>query len=292
MSISSRMRNRFPSRAVAGHLLAFSLLLLAPAAGSAQSVSQILEQAWERNEARLARIENLRIQQETMGVSIVLYMVKEMVEGSPVLRPHSVQVAGMGNLGQQSAGDELWTDGKQMYLDWADRWSLDGRGSRGGAPTWRLTLDRFDGVDLGEMIPNQESGQFTPTRMTMELEVDRLVPVFMQFEGTMTEGGETRPFNASFTLSDYREVSGYLHPGLTTIEMDIAGAGVSPEEMAEAREGFEELQRQLEQMPEAQRTMMEQMMGGQIAAMQQMLQGDKVQIEARVTDIQANVTLP
>jgi hypothetical protein len=128
--------------------------------------------------------------------------------------------------------------------------------------------------------------------MAMDLEVDRLIPLSFQVNGTMTEGAETRPVSVDVTLSDYREVSGYLYPGLTVVEMDIANSGISPEQMAQARQGMEELQRQLAQMPEAQRQMMEQVMGGQLAAMGQMFSDDGIRVEMRVTDVQANVTLP
>jgi hypothetical protein len=232
------------------------------------------------------------MQQEVMGIGITTYMVKEIVEGDPILRPHSVQAGGLGNLPQQTFSDGFWNDGKQMYLDWADRWRLEGRGNRGGAATYKLVLDRVDGIDFNEMIPSQGELQFTPTRMAMELEVDRLVPLFFQMDGTMTEGGQTRPVSVDITLSDYREVSGYLYPGLGTVDMDIANSGISPEQMAQARQGMEELQRQLAQMPEAQRQMMEQVMGGQLAAMGQMFSDDGIRVEMRVTDVQANVTLP
>jgi len=280
-------------RGLAKFLVLFALATLAsPLSLSAQSVSQILTQAWERNESRLARIDNLRMQQEVMGIAITTYMVKEMVDGDPILRPHSMEAAGLGNLSQQSFADGFWHDGKQMYLDWADRWRLEGRGSQGGAATYRLVLDRFDGINFSEMIPSQGGQQFTPTRMAMDLEVDRLIPLSFEMDATMTEGAETRPVSVAFALSDYREVSGYLYPALTVVEMDIANSGISPEQMAQARQGMMELQRQLEQMPEAQRRMMETMMGGQLAAMSRMFSDDGIRLEMRVTDAQANVTLP
>jgi len=248
-------------------------------------------QAMEAHERRLASVENLMIRQEIMGFQATTYMAKQMVDGRPVLTVHSVELGGLGGTATSDMGQEFLMDPGQMFEEWADRWSLDGQGAIGGAATWRLVLDDFAGIDLAGSVPGQDM-DMVPERMVVELEVARMVPLAMTIDGTVTEGGQQRPVSMAVRLSDYREVEGYLHPFLTEIEADMAAAGVSPEDREQARQGLEQMRRQLEQAPTAQREMIERMLGGQIETLERMIGGDVITLEMRVTDLQVNAGLP
>ena len=256
----------------ASTLLLAGAVLVLPSAGAAQSVTQIMGQAMEAHERRMASVENVMIRQEIMGFQATTYMAKQIIDGRPVLTVHSVELGGLGGTATSDIGQEFLMDPGQMFEEWADRWSLDGQGSIGGAATWRLVLDDFEGIDLAGSVPGQDL-DMVPGRMVVELEVARMVPLAMTIDGTVTEGGQQRPVSMAVRLSDYREVEGFLHPFLTEIEADLAAAGVSPEDREQARQGLEQMRRQLEQAPAAQREMIERMLGGQIETLERMIGG-------------------
>jgi hypothetical protein len=255
-----------------------------------QTAEQILAQAMALHEQRLAGVQNVTIRQDVMGFSTTTYMVKEMVDGRPVLRPQVVDAAGAAMDPTEDLA-EFWSDLGMLYDEMAHRWTLEGESSVGDRATWRLTLTDFEGLDWVDTPPGQDD-PFEPRRMVIELDVNELVPLAMVMEGAVVDAGEARPVTMSMRFEDYRTVDGFVHPFRVVTEMDLAQAGLSPEEVAEAREGMEELRRQLEQVPEAQRAMMEQMMGEQLERLEQMVAGEAIEVELVVTDLQVNAGPP
>ncbi|GEM_PF-610738 len=267
-------------------------LSMLPATLSAQSPQQILQRALDAHEARLASVDDLTIRQEVLGFPSVVFMEKEMVDGRPVLRSRSVDAAGIpGGMDPGDLTGELWSDPVGMFGEALDRWSMEGSGSVDGRATWNLVLTDFEGLEWDATIPGEDA-PFAPGSIRLELEQDRYIPLRMSLEGAVVDGGESRPVSVDVHFSDYRTVNGYLHPFLSILEVDLAQAGLSAEEVAQARAGLDELRRQLESIPEAQRAMMEQMMGDQIRMLENALSGERIQIELRVLDLQVNAGPP
>jgi hypothetical protein len=278
---------RLPNRALAAVVpwaaVAAGLLALAPERAEAQTAREILARALEANTNRLAAVENLTVRQDVMGMSFTTYMVKEMVDGYPVLRPREV-----GDLDMEDETWELLGNPRELYGRSAEHWTLEGRGSVEGRATWRLSIEGADIPGMDDDLWEDDDAIFEPGRMILELDQERLVPLRIEIEGLQgTETGGTIPMNVVMTFSDYREVRGYLHPFLTVMEMAM-GEGADPAELAEARESWAEFQRQMEQMPPEQRRMMEEMMGDQIRMFEGMVSGDPVRSEIRVTELLVN----
>lgn len=285
-------RRRLPL-ATAAIVLASAVMaaVTAPQPVAAQSADEILSRAMEAHEERLAGVDDILLRQEILGFSTVTYMVKEMVDGRPVLRTRSsldgdVQVGG-DELDPGELAGEIWADPWGMYHEGMDRWQVDGQGTVNGQSTWQLSLEDFDGMDWRASIPGEDA-PFHPTRLAMELDQDRLVPLTMQVQGEVAEGQEVRPVSVQIRFSDYREVEGYLHPFRIAMELDMASVGMSPQEAEQARAGMDQLREQLEQIPEAQRQMMEEMLGDQLRALEGMLAGEGFEVEIRVTELQVN----
>ena len=180
---------------------------------------------------------------------------------------------------------DVWADPRVFYEEWGDRWALDGEGSVEGESTWRLELTDFDDVDWEDAGLEGEGTGFEPDRMVMELRQDGLVPLRMEMEGGVTEGGTTQPMEATISFSDYQEVAGYLHPHRITMETDASALGLSGDEMAAALE-------ELQDLPPAQREAMQEMMGGEMDFLLDMLDGDGLRMEVVVTDLQVNAGPP
>lgn len=264
-------------------------VLAVPAAAHAQSAQDIITRAMDSYEARLSGIENLTIEVEAMGMTVETYLVKEMVDGRPVLQPVSTDVEGMPSDTAALETDDMWAESWRMFDDTQDRWTLEGQGSVDGRATWRLRMTDFEGLDLSPEMPGQE-GQFDADLMVMELDQERLVPLRMELEGTVRQGGEASPVAMQMQFEDYREVDGYLHPFLSIMDVDMDMA-MGPEGQ-DAKEALEELRRQMADMPEAQRQMMEQMMGEQIRMLESMVGEEGLRMELRVVDLRVNAGPP
>ena len=98
--------------------------------------------------------------------------------------------------------------------------------------------------------------------------------------------GEDRIINQAFQQRDYRDVEGMQYPYETAII--IRGLALTEEERREAEEGLADFERQLEEMPEAQRRMVEQMAGDQIERFRQMLEDDRYETVNRVREVRVN----
>jgi len=276
-------RLRGPVVAALGAAVIF--LSVAPASG--QSAQDIISQALEASERRMAGVENLTMRQEVMGVSTTTYMVKEMVEGYPVLRAESVDAMGV-DMDMMEDSWDVWADPRSMYGATMDAWTLEGAGNVDGRSTWRLILTDVDLLDWGEEADWEDDAVFEAERVILDMDQERLVPLRMELEGELMGDGGARPVGMVMTFSDYRTVEGYLHPFLTVVEMDMGAAGLSAEEITEAREAMAEFQRELERVPAAQREMMEQMMGDQMEMFEQVLAGEGIKVELRVTELLVN----
>ena len=287
-------RGLHPGRGKRTSVVFVALAVLASLHGPApslhgQNAQEILAQAMERYEQNLAGVENITVRQEVMGVETTAYMVRGTVGGHSILQPMEVDATGAEVDPLEEVGD-LWASPHELYVSLADRWTMEGRGTVDGRETWLLSLSDPEALDWD--MPTGPAGGFTPERVELELAVDDLVPLAMRISGQGTASGGPQSFGMQIRFSDYRTVSGYLHPFLISLETDGAAPGVSEAEMEEARRGLAELEREMENMPEAQRAMMERMMGDQIQMLREMVEGGGLQLEIRVTDLQVNAGPP
>lgn len=283
-----------PSRAAAGGALSLFVLAAAftlPGPLVAQTAEQVLSQALDRYEQRMAGVQDVTIQQEVMGFSSTVYLVRETVDGRAVLRPRTVQAAAGVEMDPTEDLSEVWADPGALFDEHAHRWTLEGESTVGDRPAWRLELTDFTGIDWAETAPGQDE-PFEPTRMVIELDRERFVPLTMLMEGEVLDAGEAHPVRVNVRFEDYREVDGYLHPFRTVTETDLAETGLSPEEVAEAQQALEELREHLRGMPEEQRRMMESAMGDQLQQLERMAAGDGFEVEVVVTDLRVNAGPP
>ncbi len=276
-----------------GAVLAMTALALAataftvPSSAAAQSAQEILAQALEAHDARLAGIEDVTVTQEIMGIPMTSYMVRETVDGRAVLRSRANHTPGFDENIQFDAAEAFWTDPYELWGASADRWVLEGPSSMDGRSTWSLQISDFDGLDLEFDIPNGADG-FDLRELAVEMDRELLVPLQVGIRGEVRDGGRLHPVAMQIHFSDYREVQGYLHPFVTALELDMASSGISETELEQARAGMAELQRQLEEMPEAQRQMIQGMMQEQLQAFENVLAGEAIELQLRVMDLQVN----
>lgn len=102
------------------------------------------------------------------------------------------------------------------------------------------------------------------------------------------EEGDVREIEPVMRMKDYRNINGLMIPFRTTIAVYGLSDYLSDEEREEAMAALEELEYELQHMPEEQRAMLEQMMGGQLDNLRQMLEDDMIEFVIEVKEVLVN----
>lgn len=230
------------------------------------SISNLADQINEINQERLSDVETLEMtihvmMGETVNSETTTQYVKEMQNGKAVLVPGS---------NSDPMFDE--TDTPEGIYDG----SVDDlvRGAESienaqikGRPAYKLKVTDQELLTIYEGSVSGEDDS-VPDIQEADLWIDRelLVPLRMIYR---SEEG----FSAEITMENYEVHSGL--PVAMNMSVNIEGitSMYSEEEMAEARQGLEQLRKQLSEMPEAQREMIESQMSGQIEQLEQILEG-------------------
>lgn len=250
----------------------------------AQSASEVIDRMLSEHERRSAAVDDYTVVQQVMGFETISYFEKEMVDGRPVFRLRSSGAAGVvmesptdGTL------DEIYAVGEDL----AQNARYVGRENVDGNDVHVLDVPDLAGTDFGRnMSPDSD---FKPTSGRFYLDADLYVPRRMEFEGEMTSAEGTNPIRSVIDLGDYRDVEGMLMPYRTELRIEGLGAAIDDETRAE----FEEMQRQLENMPPEQRRMVETMMAGQLEQFKRMMADDApMTVEVNVSEVRVNTGPP
>lgn len=100
------------------------------------------------------------------------------------------------------------------------------------------------------------------------------------------DDGVTRDGEVQVTESDFRNIEGMLVPYKT--EIIYSGLSLTDEQRREAEEGLLEMEKELENMPEAQRQMIEQMMGSKLEQYRKMIEEDQIEYVNVVKEVRVN----
>lgn len=245
-----------------------------------QSAADIVSEMLDAYESRIANVDNYTVTQTVMGFETVTRFEKEVVNGRPVFRTRSIGAGGMEMNSPATGVDDVYAMGEEL----AARARYLGRERINDYDVHVLDVTDLSDTAFGRNV-TQES-EFEPTRGRVYLDVDTYAPRQFVFEGEMTRDGNVVPLTATMEMGDYREIEGMLIPYrmLTTIEG--LGAAIDPETRAQ----FEQMQRELDAMPEAQRRMVESMMADQMKQFEAMMSDDSapMMIEVIVTSVQVN----
>jgi hypothetical protein len=160
---------------------------------------------------------------------------------------------------------------------------IDGRRAIGLAAT---DLDH-------KQVANGE--EFTLNTVTMWVDAEKQVPLRLNMDGVMMEGGKPREITISRNDEDYRSVPGCgsMYKPFRSV-MRIGGV-LTPEEeaqLAEAQVQMAELEQQLAQMPQAQQDMIMRQMGPQMEMMRKMVESGGIEIETKITSLTCNQGVP
>ena len=262
-----------------------SLVLCALVATSVagQSVADIVDRMYEAYERQAAGVDNYTVVQTIMGFESVDYFEKEMVDGRPVFRRSNAGGGGFSfGIGDEDAGQgDIFLIGPDLveHARYAGREQID------GSSVHVLAVDDVSALDIAPQTGSDDM-DFVPRRARIFIDDEIMALRRMEFVGDATTDDGVHEVTMRMDLLDYRDVSGLLIPHHTVMEIEGFGAMIDPGMQAQ----FEEMERQLADLPPEQRQMMERMMGPQIEQMRQMMSGGDggMTVEVRVTDVRVN----
>jgi hypothetical protein len=251
---------------------------------AAQSGAEIIERMLTEYERRSQGVENYTLIQDVMGFETVSYFEKEMMDGRPVFRLRSSSAGGV-DVGDPGDGgfDEIYTMGDEF----ARRAQHEGREQIDGYDVHVLEMSDLTGMGFGpDVSPDSD---FEPKRGRLFIDADTYAVRRLEFEGEMTNEQGVQEVTMTVDMTDYREVQGMLVAYRTVISIEGLGEAIDPETRAQ----FEEMQRELENMPPAQRRMVESLMADRLEQFQALLEGDgPMKIETTVREVRVNAGPP
>ncbi|MDX1495775.1 MAG: hypothetical protein R3253_17020 [Longimicrobiales bacterium] len=262
-----------------------SLVLAAATPASAQSASEIIDRMLAEYEARTEGIDNYTLVQDFMGFQATSYFVKEMQDGRPVFKLQDVSAGGM-DMDDAGPGtvDEIYAIGE----DFKDNATYLGQETVDGYATHVLEISDLENTELGQQM-GQDS-EFRPISGRLFLDAENYMPRRMIFQGELENSEGVHSVTSTMDLQDYRDHQGLLVAHRTIMTVDGLGAAIDDE----ARAQFEEMERELANMPPAQREMVESMMADQLEQFRAMMAGDDepMVVEVAVSDVRINAGPP
>ncbi len=242
------------------------LLALLPTVVAAQSARSVLERMLAEHDRRAEGIDNYTIVQDVMGQTMTMYYEKDASGAHPIFRVR--KVTGMdGNAHEPAAGNEgeFWAKLPAIM----EHARSGGRETVDGHATEVVIIDDLAETGFGESFA-PEGGDFTPETATLYVDPELWIPRRMVFTGVMKAQGRTSDITLTMDAQDIRDVDGLLQPFHTLVRVDGLGQAIDPNMRAQ----YEQMKKQLAEMPESQRQMAEKMMKSQLEQIEQMMKGD------------------
>ncbi|MEM7414991.1 MAG: hypothetical protein AAF389_05795 [Gemmatimonadota bacterium] len=243
---------------------AAALILVLPTAVAAQSAADIVDRMLDSYADRARGVEDYTIVQETMGLESLAYFEKTELDGRPVFQLRRTRMGEMAMGAPSQSVDEIYALG----ADLAGLARYEGIERVDHYDVHVLDVPDLSGVDFGRNVT--EDSEFAPTRGRLYLDVDTYAPRRLVFDGEMTSNGSVHTVTSVIDMGDYREVEGMLFPFRTAVTIEGLAAAIDPETRAQ----FEEMQAELERMPEGQRRMVEAMMAEQLEQFRALMDGE------------------
>jgi peptidoglycan hydrolase-like protein with peptidoglycan-binding domain len=153
-------------------------------------------------------------------------------------------------------------------------------------------LLQADGVNRVQAL---EKGQeFTLQTISLWIDAQEYVLLRTKMAGVVKSGRETRPVEIEQLSTDYRAVPGskMYQPYKQVLRLSGVMDAKQQKEMQDAQAQMAKLEKQLEQMPPAQKQMIMSRMGPQLETMKKMAAGQGIEVLVQVNAISVNAGLP
>ncbi len=271
------------SRIARGIPTTFALCALVVGRVAGQSVSDIVDRMYASYERQAQGVDNYTLVQRAMGVDIVNYFEKDMVDGKPVFKLESSGMQGFSfGMGDENVGQgDIFVLGPKLV----ENGTYGGTQQIDGRTVHVISVDDVSALGISEPGGAQDI-EFEPRSARFFIDDEMMVPRRMEFVGDAETDTGPHEVTMQMNLLDYQNDSGLLIPHRAVMDITGLGAMVDPE----MRQKFEDMQKQLAALPPEQREMMERMLGPQMEQMRKMMsgQGDGMTVEVTVTEVRVN----
>lgn len=265
--------------------LAFGLALAlsVPGPASAQTPAEIVDRMVDTFERGAVSVQNYTVVQDVMGFRSELYYEREVQDGRPVFALKQSNTAGFA----ADLDDDLGVaDLYALAPELAEHARYGGTEQVDGTEAHVLLIDDLQVLDLVPAQPSEDA-EFRPRTGRILIDGALWVPRRMEFAGDLDTGDRVVEVTSVIDLLDYRSEQGLLLPHRTLVRMEGLGAAIDPDMRAE----LDQMRRQLEELPAAQRAMVEEMFRGQIEQMEALLSGGDdaaMTVEVAVVEVRVN----
>jgi hypothetical protein len=258
-------------------IMLFSSSLPATAQPGASQLADEIERA---NASYLSGVERVSVTIEgDMFGSVTSHYVKAERDGVPYLRAEDDEYEFAGNMSFNNPYIRTFITGASSITN--D--NLNGR------DMYRVYVDDPSVFDLMEQqldFEEEFEDEMEFRSATAWIGQDDYLIYRMEYEVDADTDGDVR---VVMIMEDYQSFDGLPFAMKTTLEMHGWRNLVGDEEFAEGMEAMEEMLKELENLPEAQREMIMKQMGPQLEQYKQMMEGDgPSSMVLRVVDVQVN----
>jgi hypothetical protein len=194
---------------------------------------------------------------------------------------------------EQAARDDVGAQAHQQAADKAliaSKSRLVGRETVDGIEAKHVTAENLD-----QRQTLEDGKEFTLNSMNLWVDAQNDVPLKLQMDGEMSDGKEVRPIRIEREDKDYRHVEGcgcLYRPFLSVMKISGIMDEKQKAQMQEAQAKMADFDKQLAQMPAAQRDMILRQMGPQMEMMKKMASGGGIEIESKVVELRCNTGMP
>jgi hypothetical protein len=182
-----------------------------------------------------------------------------------------------------SDGSAEAQEGFSGMEDFAGTARLVGKENVDGRQAFQLRAD-----DL-KQTQATEDGEFTLQSVSLWIDAEEYVPLKLQMDGIAKSGNETRPIRIEKLDEDYRTVAdSNMYESFRQV-MRIGGilSAKDQKEMQKAQIEFAKFEKEMQQMPAAQRNMIMKQMGPQMEMMKKMASGGGFEVVTEIHGIRA-----
>ena len=281
-------------------LLMSIVLFTVPSIASAEDAQSILDKARAKQVERWEGVASYIVDQSMMGNrTTILYERAEVQDAAgnaqlafrmvPQDEIQQRQAASGGSRNLSPANSKLFamgTDAQEEFSgmeDFAATARLVGTENVDGRNAFHLRADELNRTQ------EADDGEFTINSISVWFDAEKYVPLKLQMDGIAQHGTETRPIRIEKLDQDYREVAGSSMYESHRQVMRIGGilSAKDLQEMQKAQKEFAKFEKEMQQMPAAQRDMIMRQMGPQMEMLKKMASGGGLEVITEIHSIRA-----
>jgi len=281
-------------------LCSFAVLFALPGIASSEDAQSILDKVHQKQIQRWEGVASYIVDQSMMGNrTAILYErieVKDATGNSqtafrmvPQDEIQQRQAASGGSQNLSPANSKLFAmgaDAQEEFSgmeDFAATARLVGRENVDGRNAFHLRADDLKRTQV------TDDGEFTMKSISVWFDAEEYVTLKMQMDGIAKNGNEKRPIRIEKLDQDYRKVPGSSMYESFRQVMRIGGimSAKDQKEMQKAQMEFAKFEKEMQQMPEAQRNMIMRQMGPQMEMMKKMASGGGFEVVTEIHSIRA-----